>query len=177
MRECATCHDNAAFVPAPYLITNCQVCHTVLRANLRPRAGDPVSPAMVHTDAFRAHHEPQARDPDNQCGACHTGFVDIGQNNCAGCHTSMRPRSHFALRFSEWGHGRLAGMDRQACASCHTGDFCVACHNVPPRSHIPLRTFVAGAHREVAILNLRSCFVCHRFETACARCHRRELRP
>lgn len=179
MRQCATCHDNATFVRAENLIKNCQVCHTAIHADLRPRASDPVSPALAHTEAFRVHHEPQARDLDNQCGACHTRFVNVGQNNCAGCHSSMQPRSHVGLRFNEMLHGRLAAMDRKSCTGCHSGDFCIACHSVAPRSHIPLRTFAGpdgAAHRDLAILNLRSCFTCHSFQPDCSRCHRRELR-
>ncbi|MBI4611639.1 MAG: hypothetical protein HY726_21840 [Candidatus Rokubacteria bacterium] len=179
MRECAACHANATFVRAETLIKNCQTCHTVMHADLRPRASDPVSPAIAHTEAFRVHHEAQARDPDNQCGACHTRFVNVGQNNCAGCHSSMQPRSHVGLRFAEMLHGRLAALDRKVCTNCHTGDFCVACHSVLPRSHIPLRTFVrdeGGAHAVLAILNLRSCYTCHTHEPTCSRCHRRELR-
>jgi hypothetical protein len=179
MRECAACHDNASFVRAEHLIKHCHTCHTVVRADLRPQASDPVSRALAHTELFRANHAAQARDPDAQCAVCHTRFVNVGQNACAGCHSAMRPRSHLGVRFKEEVHGRLAGMDRSACASCHTGDFCIRCHSVAPRSHLPLQTFagrLGGAHREPAILNLRSCFVCHTFEDTCARCHRRELR-
>ncbi len=188
MRECATCHDNATFVHAEHLIKRCESCHTIIRAHLRPQASDPVSPAIAHTEVFRVYHRDQARDPDNQCGVCHIGFVNVGQGNCAGCHSSMLPRSHRILRWRDWLHGRLAGFDRKECANCHSGDFCTRCHTrVLPRSHIPLQTFAVdplapggrtgGGHRDLAILNLRSCFVCHTFERTCARCHRRVLQP
>jgi hypothetical protein len=176
MRQCATCHDNATFVRPEHLLKNCEVCHTVMRADLRPRPTDPVSPALVHTEGFRLHHEEQARDPDSQCGVCHLSVVNVDQNKCAGCHSGMPPRSHASLRFADWPHGRLAALDRKVCTTCHTGDFCIACHNVPPRSHIPLQTFRLGAHRDLAALNLRSCFTCHQFESTCARCHRKQLR-
>ncbi len=176
MRECATCHNNATFVRADHLIKNCEVCHTVMRSDLRPRPSDPVSPTLVHTEGFRAFHGPQAKDANAQCGVCHTGVVNVSQNSCAGCHSAMQPRSHASLRFAEWEHGRLAALDRKTCTTCHTGDFCVACHSVVPRSHVPLQTFVPGGHRQLATLNLRSCSTCHTFEVTCARCHRKQLR-
>lgn len=179
MRQCSTCHDNAAFVRAERLTKKCQGCHTTIRADMRPRPTDPVSAAIVHSPAFRTNHELQARDVDNQCSACHRGAVNVSQNSCAGCHNSMQPLSHLPPRFKEMRHGRLAGFDRQSCASCHSGDFCIRCHNSLPRSHVPLASFVGqlgGAHREMAIFNLRSCFVCHTFENDCLRCHRQELR-
>jgi Cytochrome c7 and related cytochrome c len=176
MRQCASCHDNATFVRAEYLTKNCEVCHTTLRADIRPRAGDPVPPSIIHTEGFRQHHEEQARDPDSQCGVCHRSFVNASQNKCAGCHSSMQPRSHAMLRWADWPHGRQAALDRKTCTTCHTGDFCIACHNVPPRSHVPLQIFRLGAHRDLAALNLRSCFTCHTFESTCARCHRKQVR-
>jgi len=176
MRQCASCHDNATFVRAEYLTKNCQVCHTVMNADLRPRPTDPVAPSLVHTEGFRLHHEEQARDPDSQCGQCHRNVVNVTQNQCVGCHSAMQPRSHAALRWADWPHGREAALDRKVCTTCHTGDFCIACHNVPPRSHVPLQTFRLGAHRDLAALNLRSCFTCHSFESTCARCHRKQVR-
>ena len=176
MRQCSSCHDNASLVPAQYLTKNCQVCHTTMRADVRPRPTDPVSPALVHSEGFRLHHEEQARDPESQCGVCHRNFVNASQNKCAGCHSSMPPRSHASLRFADWPHGRLAALDRKTCTTCHTGDFCIACHNVPPRSHVPLVTFKLGAHRDLAAFNLRSCFTCHSFESTCAQCHRKRVR-
>jgi hypothetical protein len=176
MRQCSTCHDNGALVPVQYQTRNCQVCHTAMRADIRPRPTDPVSPSIVHSEGFRLHHEEQARDPNSQCGVCHVNYVNASQNQCAGCHSSMQPRSHASLRWADWPHGRLAAMDRKTCTTCHTGDFCIACHNVPPRSHVPLQVFKLGAHRDLAAFNLRSCFTCHSFESTCARCHRKTAR-
>jgi hypothetical protein len=76
------------------------------------------------------------------------------------------------VRFNETTHGRLAAMDRKACASCHTSDSCNICHNIPPRSHLPLALFRQGStHRTLAMINLRSCFTCHTFENTCMECH------
>lgn len=176
MRQCATCHDSANHVRQTYLTKQCRVCHTAVRADMRPLTSDPVSPQLVHNDTFRRFHKKQASAPDSQCGSCHRGFVNVGTSTCAGCHSSMRPRSHLPLRFSEIVHGRQAAFDRKSCATCHTSSFCVSCHSVPPRSHTPLATFRSGGHRRLASMNPRSCFVCHQFRTTCVECHDRQLR-
>lgn len=175
MRQCAACHDNARWVPAHSLTKHCQVCHETVRADTRPLAGTSTSAWIAHTETFRRQHEAQARHPDNLCGFCHTQFVNVGINTCAGCHSAMRPRSHQVLRFNGTLHGWLAGFDRKACTSCHTGEYCSTCHNVTPRSHMPLDPFVRGGHRSLASFNVRSCFTCHNFAVSCERCHRRGL--
>jgi len=176
MSQCASCHDNASWVRQPYLTKECHICHTRVRADMRPQASHPVSRQLVHHAGFARLHQKQASAPDSLCSTCHRGFVDAEIDQCAGCHSSMQPRSHHALQFSEIGHGRQAAFNRQACATCHTADFCVSCHSVPPRSHIPLAFFRSGGHRQLARMNPRSCFVCHQFESTCQECHNRSLR-
>ena len=68
-------------------------------------------------------------------------------------------------------HGKYAALDRVACATCHTADSCVRCHNLLPRSHTPLALFKAGAHANLAMLDQRACFTCHTFDDTCAACH------
>jgi hypothetical protein len=176
MKQCASCHDNASWVRQAYQTKQCRVCHTTVRADMRPLMSDPVSPSLVHHAGFARSHQQQASATDSLCGMCHRGFVNVGVDKCAGCHSSMRPRSHNALRFSEIWHGRQAAFNRQACATCHTSDFCVSCHSVPPRSHVPLPLFRNGGHRQIARLNPRSCLVSHQFENTCQECHNRQLR-
>ncbi len=176
METCATCHDKARWVGQTFLTKQCRVCHEDIPADLRPQLVDPVSQPIVHTEGFRRFHKIPASAPDSKCQYCHDGAVNAQIDGCAGCHNSMAPRSHLALRFNETVHGRHAAFDRQTCATCHTSSFCISCHQVPPRSHQPLQAFRAGAHRQIATLNLRSCFVCHQFEPTCAECHERQLR-
>lgn len=172
MKECASCHENASLVGQEYLIENCQVCHKTITADMRPLARDGISPSIVHSEAFRRHHEEAARAEDNQCRYCHVETLNAQQDNCSGCHSAMQPRNHRVVRFNETTHGRLAAMDRKACATCHTSDSCNICHNIPPRSHLPLALFRQGStHRTLAMINLRSCFTCHTFENTCMECH------
>lgn len=178
MKVCASCHDNATYVRAPYLIKRCEICHRKVRADLRPLPTDPVSPRLVHNDAFRRFHYLQASDANAPCGYCHPEAINVKVDRCAGCHSSMQPRSHLQARWSDLWHGRQAGLDRKECAACHAADFCVKCHSsVLPRSHVPLNAFVAGRHAEAASLDLRGCFTCHSFEQTCAECHNQQLGP
>jgi hypothetical protein len=176
MQQCASCHDQASWVRPAYLTKQCQVCHTTIRADIRPLASHPVSQNLVHHAGFARSHDQQARAPDSLCSTCHRGFVNVAVDQCAGCHSSMRPRSHQPLRFADLGHGRQAAFDRQSCGTCHTASFCVSCHSVPPRSHTPLPFFRSGGHRQLASMNPRSCLVCHQFEPDCQECHNRQLR-
>ena len=52
----------------------------------------------------------------------------------------MRPASHTA-RWRDDIHGRYAALDRVACATCHTADYCSRCHNELPSTHVPLALF------------------------------------
>jgi Cytochrome c7 and related cytochrome c len=178
MKQCEQCHGNATYVRQPHLTKHCAICHEKVRADLRPLSTDPVSPQLVHTDAFRRFHHVQAADPDAVCGSCHPEAVNVKTDRCAGCHSSMQPRSHLMARWSDLWHGRQAALDRTACAACHAADFCVKCHSsVLPRSHVPLNAFIAGRHAQVAALDLRGCFTCHSFQQTCAECHDQQLRP
>lgn len=174
MHECATCHDNRAFVRGEFSIDNCEVCHLTINSNVRPRRSDPISKALIHSEKFREQHETQAWDPEQKCMFCHTGARDASQNGCSGCHATMKPKSHLSTQFKERAHGRMAGFDRKSCSTCHTADSCARCHNKLPRSHVPLASFagsLGGAHRDLAAINIRSCFTCHTFEDTCAKCH------
>ncbi|HWM84176.1 MAG TPA: hypothetical protein VNO33_00035, partial [Kofleriaceae bacterium] len=52
-------------------------------------------------------------------------------------------------------------------------DFCISCHRTRPRSHFPMMDFAQGGHGQFARVNLRSCSVCHDFQTDCTTsgCH------
>lgn len=175
MDDCAVCHQSIARVGSENAIRNCEVCHTRISAESVP-GRDGLMTGIAHTATFNLAHGDAAREEEGYCAYCHDLKRTTG-NLCDECHASMQPGNHIAARFSETEHGHLAAMDRENCAVCHESDFCVRCHNIPPRSHAPLPLFGIGAlHREYAALNLRSCFACHTFEATCSRCHERELR-
>jgi hypothetical protein len=82
----------------------------------------------------------------------------------------MEPRSH-TVTWREYDHGPEAAARSDGCAICHGGDFCIACHQVAPRSHQPLGEFSGPGHAPQAKLNPRSCITCHRPEMFCVNCH------
>lgn len=174
MADCAVCHRSSTRVGAEATIGNCEVCHTVINEATVPGHKGHL-PRIAHNPSFYVNHQAQAREAGGYCTYCHDlNYVE--GNGCAECHASLQPKNHLAARFAETTHGRLAAMDREPCAVCHQSDFCIRCHNIPPRSHAPLPIFASGGHRLLAALNLRSCFACHTFEADCLECHEPELR-
>jgi hypothetical protein len=155
-------------------MSNCGLCHRDQRTGPLPAShNNNVKPAS-HNETFRLQHRDQAAEPTAKCFACHlnvTAGMPAG-NRCASCHQVMRPTSHTA-RWQDDVHGRYAALDRTACATCHTADYCSRCHNELPRTHVPLALFKNGAHARLAMLDQRACMTCHTFENTCAACHRR----
>ncbi len=174
MNECAVCHKSTSRVGSENLVDRCDVCHTVINEATVPGHKGHI-PGIAHNPSFYANHRAQAREEEGYCTYCH-GLDFAAGNACDECHAALRPKNHLATRFSETTHGRLAAMDRENCVVCHQSDFCIRCHNIPPRSHAPLALFASGGHRLLAALNLRSCFACHTFEEACLECHEPQLR-
>ena len=82
----------------------------------------------------------------------------------------IRPQN-LTARFIDFIDGNIVSLDRTVCATCHAAEYCSACHNELPRSHVPLPLFKAGAHAVPAMLDERACLTCHTFQNTCAECH------
>jgi cytochrome c7-like protein len=177
MIDCAECHDAARTMPVQLRMSNCYACHTGSESATFPPTYSPNVKPALHTASFRLHHEAEASAPGANCYLCHTAVSpsEAAQRQCESCHQVMVPASH-TTRWRDDLHGKYAAIDRRNCTVCHTADFCSRCHNELPRSHVPLPLFKGGAHANLAMLNLRSCFTCHTFENTCAECHVRNLR-
>lgn len=70
-------------------------------------------------------------------------------------------------------HKWIAGADSSFCTSCHTDDFCVACHDGRVR---PKRTHPSdylSMHAADARLSDQSCLSCHNPQNFCVTCHQR----
>lgn len=175
MQRCATCHEDADRTPERVRIEQCSVCHQRITAGGAPRNHMVAAAAggvpEDHTIAFRTDHAAQASAPDARCAYCHTGLSGSPRDTCSECHSRWAPRDH-TLSFKDEDHGRESMVDRERCATCHTADFCTACHARPPRSHQPLAEFRRGGHADAARFLLQTCFACHTFESTCSDCHR-----
>jgi hypothetical protein len=172
MQRCAICHEDSSKTPERVRIARCEVCHTTIAAGSAPRS-HLVGKAVPedHTLEFRQNHGDAAKSKDARCAFCHDGLSGSSRDSCFQCHQLMKPRDH-NLGWREDSHGREAASDRDRCQTCHTADWCTACHSVTPRSHQPLGEFSQGGHAQAARFDLSSCFACHTFEDTCSRCHR-----
>jgi hypothetical protein len=179
MLDCVQCHDASRTMPPAFRMSNCTTCHTnpVTAGNIPASHTVNVKPDF-HTESFRTRHEAEAAAPDAKCFVCHQNVSPslAGKNQCNACHQVMRPANH-TIRWKDDIHGKIAALDRTTCATCHTADYCSACHNELPRSHAPLPLFKAGAHAVPAMLDQRSCMTCHTYQNTCAECHTNKLTP
>lgn len=179
MVDCVSCHDTSKNIASEYRMSNCQTCHAGTVAGLfTPVSHTRNVKPESHNESFRIHHEEAAASPDSTCFVCHQNLVPAadGRSQCMSCHVVMQPVSHTA-RWKDDLHGKYAALDRTSCATCHTADYCVRCHNEVPRSHEPLPVFAGGGHATLALLDTRSCLTCHTFQNTCAECHTGALSP
>jgi hypothetical protein len=182
MVDCVACHD-AKDIPEENQMSNCTSCHIDEQQGTVPTSHTRNQKPAFHTEAFRLRHENEATAPGAKCFVCHQNVSAVtsvasyqaAENQCIACHQVMRPNNHTA-RWKDDIHGKHAALDRTTCATCHTADSCVRCHNVTPRSHQPLATFVGGGHALPAMLDIRSCLTCHTQTNTCSECHVQTLR-
>jgi hypothetical protein len=181
-RSCVTCHDDVARVPSAMRMRVCETCHATLSktlAQLPPRSHlpEPARPTS-HTLAFRRDHGVEARTNPRNCARCHTFMSGAPRDSCDECHKQMRPTDH-VVTFREFEHGAAARARSERCATCHQADFCIACHQRPPRSHFPLMEFARSGHGTVARFDYRACVTCHQPDRDCtgSGCHTVRPRP
>jgi hypothetical protein len=174
MLECVGCHEAGRRLGAQFQLSNCGLCHRDGVEGALPASHNSNVRPVSHNQSFRVQHREQAAAADAKCFACHSSVSPnaVAGSQCVACHQVTRPVSHTA-RWKDDIHGRYAALDRVACATCHTADYCSRCHNELPRTHVPLALFKNGAHARPAKLDQRACLTCHTFESSCASCHRR----
>jgi predicted CXXCH cytochrome family protein len=173
---CVQCHDDPRRAPPTAVMGRCETCHERQIAGFaqigapRSHIGRRDRPED-HTLAFRRDHGAEAVADAQRCAGCHGTMSGSRRDNCDECHQSMRPTDH-NLTWREFDHGKEAAVSTARCATCHGGEFCVACHSLPPRSHArPNFTMGGAGHAGTARNDLRACFACHRPEVECVRCH------
>ena len=177
MKACVECHDDSERTPADRRMRVCETCHATRQERIgaiAPRSHLPASERPEdHTRAFRRDHAADAAADPQRCARCHTFMSGARRDTCDDCHRIMRPSDH-QVTWREFDHGPAAAARTDGCATCHQGDFCVACHgNVRPRSHFPAIAYREGGHGVFARTNLRACVACHQVDGFCANslCH------
>jgi Cytochrome c7 and related cytochrome c len=179
MVDCVSCHDTSKSMRAEFRMSNCQTCHaTTVQGLFTPASHTRNVKPISHTESFRFTHAGPAAEPNATCFVCHQNFTSSARStdSCSGCHAVLKPATHTA-RWKDDLHGKYASAERASCATCHSSDYCVRCHNELPRSHEPLPVFAGGAHATLALLDTRSCLTCHTFQNTCAECHTSQLTP
>ncbi len=164
--SCEGCHagvtsgDTAALFPDPAL---CATCHDGSMAPEVEWKGP--SPGAV---SARFPHDPRAV----KCETCHLS-PGAGEPAAAGAERRRvgppaAPTWHGAGFDTE--HGAAAAVGQPTCSSCHSDDFCTACHegSAAPGFH-PANFLVR--HGPEAFGRLSDCSSCHSTEAFCRECH------
>jgi len=189
LNRCATCHTQ----------DRCSSCHvdaaTVAEIQAMPPAPtDMILPvSAVHYSVPETHGSYQWMDAHGftagyaNCATCHT------RNDCTACHVSpipelmqefpargqvpapgvglgrSAPESHWTEGFLT-GHAPLAASDESYCATCHTQESCIACHDAPTAPSYHPQNF-ALQHAAAAYGRTMECQTCHSQEEFCRSCH------
>ncbi len=207
--NCQSCHEEP-------LNSNCTYCHTsddqsTYKATELPKrnllfahdfhVGDQkLECETCHKGVEKAEIGVSMSLPD--MATCYTCHNDLQASNaCETCHTdltAMRPKGHDRTDFVRE-HKFTARVSTSSCASCHTQESCIDCHNgtdlvkvdVPARDLISPRSPRLTANdrgramrlAKVHDLNFRfthaiaaagktsECQTCHNQQTFCATCH------
>jgi len=201
--DCARCHEGVASATAPaslepkmgtcfgchehrdqWAVRDCNACHV----NVAAEAVMPES-HVVHDGDFMREHGVRAASEKDLCASCHD------DRSCAKCHgvtvaalpwklaVGDAPRAtgvHLSGFRSR--HALEARADPSACTTCHSEDFCVACHtslgvtgssakSPHPQGWV---TATGGEHGFQARVDPMSCAGCHGGggEQLCVGCHR-----
>jgi hypothetical protein len=170
---CADCHQAVGapwMVVQPPVVARCLDCHGIRTAHLEA--------------------------PDTACATCHLPLASATRLARADISAFPAPASHRLPDFASGaGHGAAASATSpvaQSCATCHTRDFCLACHvDAPERPAIqalaseargraiPATLHAPPSHGEVAFLRSHgaasrqssaTCATCHTQES-CLSCH------
>lgn len=139
--SCARCHT----------ATFCSSCHDAVRA-----------PASFHGFNYVQRHGQSALTPDAECASCHQT-----QAFCVRCHqqvgiSSTQARGNrFHDRGGFWllGHGAAARRSLETCTTCHSQQFCMACHSA--RAGWRVNPHGPGFDPSIGDRNPNMCRNCH----------------
>jgi hypothetical protein len=159
-----------------------------------PSRVSPISAGFEHSEHERAFaKQPQACEGCHQgaeggpvlpslgeaCHSCHRtdGAGSWGPKKrwqrvgrCALCHTEVAPPVDHGAGWLEV-HGNQARLDVSTCDSCHSGGWCVGCHErrEPVRYRVHDRSWLS-IHGIAVRTNPAQCSSCH-LQADCVACH------
>jgi hypothetical protein len=181
---CASCHVNAALVPAIESLPPDNRVAAMLRGHrvtAYPRPASHLKADWDHT------HGAVARRSVAECANCHA------EESCIGCHrveervpalaalphrkrggafgvdlAGLVPSDHLpdmALR-----HRALAAGGTATCGTCHRPSYCASCHDAARRPSFHGPDFVQR-HAQQAYTSEAECASCHQTQVFCRACH------
>jgi hypothetical protein len=185
--SCERCHLNAdRLAPIMALATDARIADLVAG-----RAGEWPRPASHERADWATQHAQWAREDIEGCANCHA------RESCEACHGEAgpaviarlperrssgpqgvipvvaaaggaRPVGHTA----DWiaAHGAAAALDTPSCATCHTEQQCLECHDGARRPGFHPVDFVVR-HAPEAYADETECAACHSREGFCRDCH------
>ena len=178
--QCESCHLNAASVPAIVALSPAPAGLRLTR--IEAKYPEPAS----HRDAgFTSNHGRGVQAAS--CSTCHT------RESCSTCHIGRTPAlianlparpetgaqgvavemkapfSHAIPQFVS-NHGGIAVADQNACATCHTTNWCEQCHSAPARTAFHPADFMVS-HSAAAYGGRLECSNCHDAKAFCRECH------
>jgi hypothetical protein len=179
--NCYACHDEDE--------TECGFCHTneddpfgvphvttyIAKFPHATHAAQDVACDECHTDVAKSEnasteHLPLMAD----CQVCHSDLD--AANYCQQCHDSgeqLTPATH-RLDWNQ-AHGLVTHLEENSCASCHTEQSCLDCHqgdNLDRKVH---KLNFVNNHGLTAKSKSDNCYTCHEEQEFCVTCHREQL--
>ncbi|MGA2383338.1 MAG: cytochrome c3 family protein [Gemmatimonadales bacterium] len=181
---CASCHVNAASVPA---IDSLAADERVASLVSGVRRTFPRPPSHLAGDWDRKHGQ-VARAGVAECANCHA------QESCYGCHrlqervppvralfsrassaaygvdlAGIRPADHLPDQLLR--HRVTAAAGDVTCNRCHTQRYCASCHDAAKAPGFHGADFVQR-HGQQAFAREEECASCHNTQVFCRDCHR-----
>jgi len=181
---CASCHVNAASVPAIDTMASDERVAAMVRGVRRTY---PRPPSHLAGDWDRSHGA-VARAGVAECANCHA------QESCYGCHrleervatvrllprraagvaygvdlAGIRPADHLPDQLLR--HRVMAAGGDATCSRCHTQSYCASCHDAAKAPGFHGADFVAR-HAQQAFAREEECASCHNTQVFCRDCHR-----
>ncbi len=181
---CASCHVNAAAVPAiDSLAADARVAEIV--QGLRRVYPTPATHEQAN---WTSQHGLVARASVTECASCHT------QESCYTCHrqaervpaiaalpqrtaggasgvdlAGIQPADHLPDQLLR--HRVMAAGGDLTCTRCHTQAYCASCHDAAEAPTFHGRNFVQR-HAQDAFNQDAECSSCHQTQAFCVNCHR-----
>ena len=153
---------------------NCEQCHGAVQdVELATREQLPRMKGCFGCHAMSGPGRGQAK---NDCETCHETRPDGLMKVSFASGTLMPPRwmgnMEHTADFIER-HKRVAGDNAQACASCHSENFCTDCHDGKVRPRSVHANDYLSIHPVEARLDNPRCASCHQEQQFCLPCHMR----